>query len=435
MLSKSLKNIHSLKKDEYSEKNNILKKIYKKDSCLIKLNELKNDFYENSLFYKDFYIFYNQNIKLKVILDKLVYFYSKYNFFVFNDIESVLFVLSACGGIKEFRFFYEIFKEKYLNNKYFSDERTLKHIFLVSILYDNLDVFKFLNSEEKNFIESIFNKKIKTNSFLLASKHGSIKIVNYFLSQEQEIDINVKDEEYKRTALIWAVIEGHKEIVQLLLDKGAKIDEKDDYEKTPPFILAIKMGHIEIVKLLIDKGADINEKDNGDYKRTPLIWASIYGSKEIVELLLDKGAKIDEKDDIEKRTPLIWAVIKNHIEVVELLINKGANINEKDNGNEKRTPLIWAIINNNIEIVKLLIDKGANINEKDNSNEKRTPLIWASVYGYTKIVKLLVEKGAEVNEKDIYGKTAIDYAEKKVIKQILLRGLNKNKKKQKQTTK
>ena len=120
---------------------------------------------------------------------------------------------------------------------------------------------------------------------------------------------------------------------------------------------------------------------------------------------------------------------------MELLINKGANINEKDNGNEKRTPLIWAIINNNIEIVKLLIDKGANINEKDNSNEKRTPLIWASVYGYTKIVKLLVEKGAEVNEKDIYGKTAIDYAEKKVIKQILLRGLNKNKKKQKQTTK
>ena len=52
---------------------------------------------------------------------------------------------------------------------------------------------------------------------------------------------------------------------------------------------AIANGHTEVVNLLIEKGADIHVKDNdGD---TPLHWASRDGLTEVVNLLKEKGAK------------------------------------------------------------------------------------------------------------------------------------------------
>jgi len=314
MLSKSLKNIHSLNKNKYSEKDSILNKIYYKNNYLIKLNELKSDFYKN-LFNENFYI--NDYYSI-MTLNKLVYLYKKYNFFVFNDIESILFILSVCCGEEEFKFFYEIFKEKYSNEK----EKILENIFAVSILYDNFDVFNFLNSKE--------SIKIKTPAFILAIKYGNIKIVNYFISRK--IDINIKDEEYKRTPLIWAVVKGHIEIVKLLIDSGADINEKDGRNKKTPLIWAIYSGNIEIAKLLINKGAEINEKDDDSYKRTPLIWAITEEHTEIAKLLIDKGANINEKDEseIHKKTPLIWAIYMGNIEIAKLLIDKGAKVNERD---------------------------------------------------------------------------------------------------------
>ena len=106
MLSKSLKNINSLKKGKYLEKDSILNEIYYKNNYLIKLNELKYDFYTN-LFYDDFSI----NEYSKTILDKLVYLYKNYKFFIFKDVLSILFVLSACGRLDDFIKFYRIFKK------------------------------------------------------------------------------------------------------------------------------------------------------------------------------------------------------------------------------------------------------------------------------------------------------------------------------------
>ncbi|RYP68603.1 hypothetical protein DL771_006575 [Monosporascus sp. 5C6A] len=70
-----------------------------------------------------------------------------------------------------------------------------------------------------------------------------------------------------QTLLSWAVEKGHKEIVQLLLDKGAEIDLKDSKSRTPLSWAAGK-GHKEIVQLLLDKGAEIDSKDSSS--RTPL---------------------------------------------------------------------------------------------------------------------------------------------------------------------
>ena len=54
--------------------------------------------------------------------------------------------------------------------------------------------------------------------------------------------------------------EGHKEIVKLLLDKGANVNLQDRNDRNSPDD-GIADGHTEVVKLLLDKGADVNIKE------------------------------------------------------------------------------------------------------------------------------------------------------------------------------
>lgn len=49
-------------------------------------------------------------------------------------------------------------------------------------------------------------------------------------------------------------------------------------------------GHMEIVKLLIERGADVNNKGGVDL--TPIMNAATQGRNEIVQLLIDNGAEI-----------------------------------------------------------------------------------------------------------------------------------------------
>ena len=54
-------------------------------------------------------------------------------------------------------------------------------------------------------------------------------------------------------------------------------------------------GHTEVVRLLLDEGAPMDEKDENGM--TALMLASRYGRTEVVRLLLDKGAAVDVKDN------------------------------------------------------------------------------------------------------------------------------------------
>lgn len=65
------------------------------------------------------------------------------------------------------------------------------------------------------------------------------------------------------------------DIVELLIEKGAKVNAKTKYNWTP-LIYATRLGNLNIVKLLIEKGAEVNVKDNKNW--TPLIHAARSGN-------------------------------------------------------------------------------------------------------------------------------------------------------------
>ena len=73
---------------------------------------------------------------------------------------------------------------------------------------------------------------------------------------------------------VGAAAGGHKELVQLMLDKGA-----NNYNDG--LACAALGGHMGLVQLMLDKGADPNNGLSG---------AALGGHLDIVQLMLDKGA-------------------------------------------------------------------------------------------------------------------------------------------------
>ena len=56
-----------------------------------------------------------------------------------------------------------------------------------------------------------------------------------------------------------ASVQGHKEVVELLLAKGADVNAKTT-DGTTALMVASMKDHKEVVETLLDKGADINAK-------------------------------------------------------------------------------------------------------------------------------------------------------------------------------
>jgi ankyrin repeat protein len=112
-----------------------------------------------------------------------------------------------------------------------------------------------------------------------------------------------------------------KSAVELLLAKAADVNLKDKDGRTP-LHLAAESADADIVTLLLDKGAKINEKDD-ESGSTALHYAARFGNKNAAEVLIARGADINAKDK-QGHTPLYVAVDHDY-KVAELLINKGAD--------------------------------------------------------------------------------------------------------------
>ena len=240
-------------------------------------------------------------------------------------------------------------------------------------------------------------------ALMIAIEEGHKDIVQLFIKKGV-------DPEFINPALVDAVYYRHKEIVQLLLEKGANPNIKDAVEDMPVLAMALQNKDKEIAKLLIEKGADPNTvftitkkaefthipylKEHiiswRQYKLTVLIMATHNGDKEIVQLLIEKGADLNAKDS-EHRTALSYAIYNGHKEIVQLLLNKGADY-------DITKLLIIAIEEGHNDIVHFLLDK-----EPDSNIQRHLLLKPALSSGNNEIAQLLLENGVDPNTEDKYG--------------------------------
>ena len=118
-------------------------------------------------------------------------------------------------------------------------------------------------------------------------------------------------------ALTSASTKGNTEIVKLLIDAGANVNETNNFGY-PYFATAIGSGQLEIVKLYISAGANVNIRDNK--RQTPLMFATFEDTPNlaIIKLLLDSGADVNVTN-VYRQTALDYARRRGHLAVVKLL--------------------------------------------------------------------------------------------------------------------
>ncbi|KAH6951342.1 hypothetical protein DER45DRAFT_576233 [Fusarium avenaceum] len=152
----------------------------------------------------------------------------------------------------------------------------------------------------------------------------------------------------KQTAIFHAARNGHRAVMKLLLESGAKADWRD-YERRTPLSFAAEGGHATATQLLLDYNAEVDSEDY--YGLTPLSWAAQWGSETVVQVLLNNNAKFDSGDE-DGRTPLSFTAERGHAAIAQLLLENGANANSHDDLGH--TPLAYAIDGKHKEVCDLL---------------------------------------------------------------------------------
>lgn len=120
---------------------------------------------------------------------------------------------------------------------------------------------------------------------------------------------------------------GRADMIAPLLHAGADIGERDAQGYTA-LILACYHGHEEAAELLLARGAPVDQPD-GARGNTALMGVAFKGFTRIAERLLDAGADPDAIN-LAGQTALMLAALFGHEAIVDHLIARGANPHLRD---------------------------------------------------------------------------------------------------------
>ena len=108
--------------------------------------------------------------------------------------------------------------------------------------------------------------------------------------QEVGPQILLEYDERGHTAIHWACLAGHNDILKFYIQCNAPLDKQSNNELAPkPIHWACVNGHILTVDILLQHGISINTTDSRGC--TPLILATQYGQATLVGYLIGKVAR------------------------------------------------------------------------------------------------------------------------------------------------
>ncbi|XP_012835989.1 PREDICTED: ankyrin-1-like [Erythranthe guttata] len=212
------------------------------------------------------------------------------------------------------------------------------------------------------------------------------------LLQELEVKLGGNElEEHCDTPLILALQKRRFITSKYLINRGADITIADRKGKTS-LHYAAEQDNKELMQMLLSKGADI---ESNSVNGTPLQCAAASGNVESVRLLLGHGANPNLVSSISP-SPLVSAIISQSYECFELLLKAGADPNIISSG---LRPLTCAIPIGEAGFLKSLLAAGANPNLvtsvsflfffSDNDNNSLKPIEQAISVGNLDFARIL----------------------------------------------
>ena len=252
-----------------------------------------------------------------------------------------------------------------------------------------------------------------TVPLVLASEFGNTGGVKLMLSHGAK--------KYLPEALVGAIANKHTDLIELLTQHGAHVDDESwfDFDEVPILVYASMWGNIETVKLLSKYGAEKN-----------LDWALEAASKgghaEIINFLFNYGVEVDDCDMFDTAA-LVEASRNGKTDTVRFLLEQLGIMNrlglalraasgeghldivhllsEYGNADDLGYALIEASRSGHTEVIKFLIKCDVFVDFQD--KEQTIALIVASQNGNVEAIKLLVELGSNINLQNENGLSAL----------------------------
>jgi ankyrin repeat protein len=267
----------------------------------------------------------------------------------------------------------------------------------------------------------------------VASEEGRAEILELLLEAGARIDRPDKDRMYPLH------LAANARIANVLIAHGAKVDASAEREGPTPFDAAIRAGKADVVRELLRHGARIRADEHAN----SLLMATYYGRQEVAEILLASDHAKALLKGFENGAPLHVAAAGGYLDtacpryvtpeirlgLARLMVEHGADVNARAHVGflNNMTPLMGAAGSGHVEIVRLLLEEGADVHVADPEGTfgGETALHIATKRGHPQIVKLLLDAKADINavtgKQHVDGrKTPLDYAKAPEVRVLLL---------------
>ncbi len=229
----------------------------------------------------------------------------------------------------------------------------------------------------------------------IAAERHDVRAVQELLDADASL-VNRTDR-FGGTPLHRAILGGSRDVVTVLLDRGADVHVIHGSTSWPASGLidhqAIDIaiwggrrhrGNLEIARLLVSRGATCD-----------LTVASALGDLASVRRMLDEAPSRISEARLSGRRPLPAAVEFGHDDIARLLLERGANPRWEEHDAPRGTSLHSAARRGNLAMVKLLLLHGADPNEEIDSTA--SPAAFAA----TAEIRALIEShGGEPDDYD-----------------------------------
>ena len=249
----------------------------------------------------------------------------------------------------------------------------LEWALVLAILHKHNDIIELLLKHGAQVDDTNWSLFLDQPPLVLAIETGDADMVKMLLDHDATQGID--------QAIISAIFNKNTEIIKILSERDAQVDEVD----WSPLVEAVEKGDADIVELLLEHGA----KQGIDWAMTNAILSK---NADIIKILSERGAQVDEMDWSDQ-PPLVEAVERGDANIVKLLLEHGAE-------QEIDWAMTDAVMSEQTEIIQMLSEHGAQVVDdvyKDGVGEEPN-LVTACKNGDTNVVKLLLEHGAKESE-------------------------------------
>lgn len=164
-----------------------------------------------------------------------------------------------------------------------------------------------------------------------AARSGRVDTVKFLLKQYgRHLRVNPGLEDFHKdphrkkevrhdVPLYWACLNGHLDVVKVLLSAKAVVGLPNCMMLTP-LHAAASSGHLPVMEFLVGKNADINAQDV--FRNTPVMLAARGGNVKAMEFLLQRGAD-PHAVNLEGYSVMHLAALHGHQHVVKCLLDHG----------------------------------------------------------------------------------------------------------------